>query len=94
MADPGVGIRRIDVDVDGSIRSDPLCQQPFQTYLSASYQHPVWLLSHQPFLQHLPIFLLIPISDMPTFPKPKEGDFPRLASPEGPPWLGLRDRKF
>ena len=33
-------------------------------------------------------------TDMPTFPKPKEGDFPRLASPEGPPWLGLRGRKF
>ena len=33
-------------------------------------------------------------ADMPTFPKPKEGDFPRLASPEGPPWLGLRGIKF
>ena len=29
-------------------------------------------------------------ADMPTFPKSKEGDFPRLASP----WLGLRGRKF
>ena len=34
------------------------------------------------------------VADMPTFPKPKEEDFPRLASPEGPPWLGLRGRKF
>ena len=33
-------------------------------------------------------------ANMPTFPNPKEGDFPRLASPEGPPWLGLRGRKF
>ena len=37
---------------------------------------------------------IINIADMPTFPKPKEGDFPRLASPEGPPWLDLRGRKF